>query len=189
MLSAVSFPFHANAMHSTLPVAIAHLVATRSPRRGRTDILDEWRWLVGTGKRVRLVTACGDVFLEDALEEKVAFLDVGAPALLPIAETRQAFDALLSDPSFIDTYLYPERVALLRSRGLALKKDQVYSLRTPLSLGGEATAENTEITDLDVHFSFAGQVERQLADLPPGAPVSGLRIQGLPSTKPWWRFW
>jgi hypothetical protein len=39
-----------------------------------------------------------------------------------------------------------------------------------------------------VHLSVAGQIARQLKDVPDGAPVGRLDIR-TPSRKPWWKFW
>lgn len=58
-----------------------------------------------------------------------------------------------------------------------------------LAFGGQTTVENIEITDVSNHFSIAGQIACQFADLPPGTPISGIKIGRIPGTKPWWRFW
>lgn len=165
-----------------------HLVVTPSAM-AMSSILDEWRWLVGNEKRPFLVTACGDVFVEDALDRTIHFLNVSAPALSPVAETRQAFEALLAEPSFLKVHLHLERVAMLRGKGLLLKENEIYSFRTPLSLGGQINEENIQITDVEVHFSIAGQIACQIADIPVGSPITGITINRLPSTKRWWKFW
>lgn len=164
------------------------LVATISPK-AKASILAEWSWLIGIEKRPILVTACGDVFIEDSLEGAIHFLDVSVPELSLVAETKQAFEMLLAEASFVETHLHPNRVKMLRAKGLLLKKDQVYSFCTPLSLGGQISAENIDITDVEVHFSVAGQIECQIANIPLGAPITAIKIERLPSTKSWWKFW
>lgn len=151
--------------------------------------MDEWTWLIGTGKRPILVTACGDIFIEDPLAGTIYFLDVSAPELSLVAETEEAFEVSIAEPSFIQTYLHPDRVEMLRADGLILKKDQVYSFRTPLSMGGEFGIENIEIADVEIHFSITGQIECQIADIPVGTAITGIRIDRMPTTKRWWKFW
>lgn len=164
------------------------LVATLSPQ-AMESILDEWTWLIGIEKRPLLVTACGDVFIEDLLERTIHFLNTSAPDLSIVTETRQRFELLLAEPSFVETYLHPDRVEMLRGKGLFLKKDQIYSFSTPLSLGGLISADNIDITNVEVHFSVAGQIECQIADIPVGMPVTGIKINRMPSKKRWWKFW
>ena len=171
------------------PLTVADLLVTTLSPKAKASILDEWTWLIGAGKRTSVVTACGDVFIEDSLDGTIHFLDVSDPELIPVAETKQAFELLLAEPSFVDTYLYPDRVEMLRANGLLLSEAQVYSFRHPLSLGGEISAENIEATDVEVHFSFAGQIEAQIVDIPEGAPVTGIKINRVPNTKSWWKFW
>lgn len=164
------------------------LVTTLSPK-AKASLLDEWAWLIGVGKRPSLVTACGDIFIEDSREGTIHFLDVSVPELSLVAETKQAFELLLAAPSFVETYLRPDRVEMLRAKGLVLKEDQVYSFRTPLSLGGQMSVDNIDVTDVEVHFSIAGQIESQLANIPVGTPITGIKISRLPNPKSWWKFW
>lgn len=175
-------------MLEPLSITTAPLVV-RLSLEAKETVLDEWKWLVGGEKRPLLATACGDVFIEDLLEGTIHFLNVSASELSLVAETKQAFERLLTEPSFVDAYLHPERVDMLRGKGLLLKKDQIYSFSTPLSLGGQISADNIDITDVEVHFSVAGQIECQIADVPVGAPISGIKIKRMPREKRWWKFW
>lgn len=169
-------------------LTFAHLVTAVSTEV-EASILDEWTWLVGLKKRLKLVTACGDIFFEDELKGTIHFLDVSTPEITPVAETKQAFELLLTERAFIQTYLHPDRVEMLRARGLFLKENQVYSFCTPLSLGGQISAENIDVTDVEIHFSIAGQIESQIADIPLGTPVTGIRFADAPHAKSWWKFW
>lgn len=168
---------------------LAHLYVTTLSPKAKASLLDEWTWLIGVGKRPSLVTACGDIFIEDPLEGTIHFLDVSAAELSLVAETKQAFELLLAEPSFVERYLHPGRVEMLRAKELFLKKDQVYSFRTPLSLGGQISVDNIDVIDVEIHFSIAGQIESQIADIPIGAPITGIKINRVPNTKSWWKFW
>lgn len=166
-----------------------HLIVTCSHAEASASLLEDWTWLIGDEKRPVLIAACGDVFVEDSRDGSVHFLDVSAAELSQVAETAGAFAGLLSDPAFVSVYLRTERIDMLRRQGRTLKKNQVYSFRVPLSLGGEVGLENIEISDVEVHFSIAGQIERQIAALPEGASIGGIRIDRIPGIKPWWKFW
>ena len=170
-------------------ITIDHLTVALTGRLANADILSEWVWLIGSAMKPLLFAACGNVFVEDSGDGTVHFLDVSAAQLSPIANTVQDFESLRFEPAFIDAYLYPEQVASLRRHGQILKPDQIYSFRVPLSLGGDATVENIEIADIDVHFSIAGQIECQIADVPTGTPITGLKIKRIPRPNAWWKFW
>jgi hypothetical protein len=175
-------------MRQQSSISIDLLVASLSSE-AMDSILDEWTWLVGNEMRPLLVTACGDVLIEDLLARTIQFLDTSAAELSVVAETRQRFEMLLAEPSFVETYMYPDRVEMLRGKGLCLKKDQVYSFAVPLSLGGQISAANIDITDVKAHFAVAGQIECQIAELPAGTPVTGIKINRMPSKERWWKFW
>ncbi len=165
-----------------------HLVVRLNPR-AKACILEEWTWMIGMEKRPSLVTACGDIFVEDTRNGTIHFLNVSVPEFSPVAATKQAFEKLLAEPSFVEDYLHPDRVEMLRGNRLVLKENQIYSFRKPLSLGGQITTKNIEITDVEVHFSLAGQIESQVFNIPVGNPITGIKIDRRPSTKRWWKFW
>lgn len=175
-------------MHQLPSITPDLLVVALNPQ-AKASLLDEWTWLIGTEKHPILVTACGDIFIEDLLAGAIYFLDVSSPKLSLVAETREAFEASIGEQSFIQSYLHPDRVQMLRADGLLLKKDQVYSFRIPLSMGGEFGIENIEITDVEIHFSITGQIECQIADIPAGAAITSIRIDRIPTTKRRWKFW
>ncbi|MEJ7807977.1 MAG: T6SS immunity protein Tdi1 domain-containing protein [Telluria sp.] len=170
-------------------LTINDLTVSLSRRQATADIFSEWTWLIGPEKRPLRLAACGGVFVEDSRDGVVHFLDVSAVQLSYVAESPEAFERLLSQPALFDAYLCSERVARLRRHGLLLKQDQIYSLRVPLSLGGDVSVENTEIADIDVHFSIAGQIECQIANTPVGTQIGHVVINQVRRPTPWWKFW
>lgn len=64
----------------------------------------------------------------------------------------------------------------LRAAGKLLERGQVYGFEIPPVLGGSFDAENLVPSDLVVHFSLAGQIHRQVKDLPPGTPISQIKL-------------
>jgi hypothetical protein len=64
------------------------------------------------------------------------------------------------------------------NRGLTLKPNEVYSFAIPPILGGPITADSIETMDFDVALTIAGQLHRQVRDLPPGTRISGFTVDG-----------
>ena len=72
-------------------------------------------------------------------------------------------------------------------------KSQCLSFKKPPVLGGKLEPSNFELSEIRVHFAIAGQLHRQIKNLPGGTRIDNVVIEapGGPakSTRPWWRFW
>jgi hypothetical protein len=68
------------------------ILVVRLSSTAKESILDEWTWLVVNAMRPHMVTACGDVFIEDRLEGTIHFLDVSASELSRVTDTRRPID-------------------------------------------------------------------------------------------------
>jgi len=152
-----------------LTVSFSHL--------DREALLSDWRWLIGPDRQPILLAALGDAYLQDAGDGTVHLLDVGGGAVEQVADTVDAFRALLADPEFVGDSFVPELIVELRGQGKALGPGQIYSFRHPPVLGGEYSADNLEPTDIAVHFSVLGQIHEQVKDLPPGTPIEDVVIE------------
>jgi hypothetical protein len=62
----------------------------------------------------------------------------------------------------------------LHPDALPLDSSMCVGYRVPLFLGGSDTAENLEVTDVDVYWTFAGQMRVQAKGLPAGTPIRGI---------------
>jgi hypothetical protein len=60
----------------------------------------------------------------------------------------------------------------LRAGGAAPERHQCVGYKRPLFLGGRDDESNLELSDLDVYWTFAAQMIRQVAGLPPGTRVN-----------------
>jgi Domain of unknown function (DUF1851) len=69
---------------------------------------------------------------------------------------------------------------LSHGRGLVLKPEQVYDFVPPPVLGGGFDVDHIVATDFVVALNIAGQLHRQVKDLPPGTQISGLTIDSEP---------
>jgi len=146
-------------------------------KHGAENLLQEWRWLLGDSMQLLLVSALGDMFLADD-KGRVHWLDAGAGQLEQIAESPEEFKRLMQQRENVDQWFVPELVGDLLAGGLRLSPGECFGYKRPPVLGGAIEPDNFEPTDLSVHFSILGQIHRQVKDLPSGARISDIKIQG-----------
>lgn len=81
-------------------------------------------------------------------------------------------DAMTGDPAF---YLCADLLRQWRARHPEpVPGGRCVGYRRPLFLGGTATVDNLEVVITEVYWSINGQIWRQVEDLPPGTPISGV---------------
>jgi len=135
------------------------------------ELLSAWRWLIGDQPYdIVLVSIFGDPFLQDE-QGQVYWLDVGEGELEETVDTLEAFRVLLKDEKQYQMWFMPDLAAALIEAGKELQPRQVYSyLKLPI-IGGTFEPENFAPADLSVHLFIAGQIHRQVKDLPDGTRV------------------
>jgi hypothetical protein len=143
---------------------------------GERDPLEPWRWLVGPGARPLLLTALGDMFVEQA-DGTVQFIDTYEGNLKPGGADRAQWKLALQDEQNLEAWFAPELVAELRAKGLVLAPGQSYSPVHPPILGGSMEPDNFECVSWRVHFMPMGQIHEQVKDLPPGTPIKGIKVE------------
>jgi hypothetical protein len=89
---------------------------------------------------------------------------------------RDAVQNALDTEDGQDEYLLGGLAMAAASRGLTLQPNEVYTFSVPPIIGGQIAIENMEATDFDVALTIAGQLHRQVRDLPPGTRISGFRL-------------
>ena len=57
-----------------------------------------------------------------------------------------------------------------------LKDGQLFSYKKLPIIGGDYSLDNFEPTDMEVHFSFAGQIHNQVKDLPVGTKIKEFKF-------------
>jgi hypothetical protein len=142
----------------------------------RKAILADWKWLIGKAKLPILLTAGGDAFLQHVNDGSVHLLDVAAGTVSQIASSVAEFQSLLSDREFVYNHLSVAMVADLLQSGRKLSHGQIFSFKIPPVLGGEYVLSNVEVSDIEVHFSLAGQVHEKVSKLAPGTQIKGVSI-------------
>src|ERR1041385_8160094 len=123
-------------------------------------LLADWRWLVSEEFTPILMTAFGDLFLRDK-RGRVYLLDLMRGDINAAATSQQEFEEACTSHgkrrSWFLGFLFME---LKRKHG-SLRKNDCYSCKIPLSLGGQIEAENFRPIDLGTHYSVLGQLHRQ----------------------------
>ena len=142
----------------------------------RESLLADWVWLIGESKLPILLTASGDAFVQDVKTGSVHVLDVAAGSLSEVASSLVEFQLLLSNKEFVVSYFAVEMVGDLFQSGQMLKAGQIFSFKIPPVLGGEYVLGNIEATDVEVHFSLAGQLHKKVSKLPPGTKINSITI-------------
>jgi hypothetical protein len=142
------------------------------PQEGHdwSAIMSDWHWLVPANFTIWIVNRYGDVFLVPE-DNSVYMLELGSGTLKRVASNREDFAKKMDEDNNANDWLLIPLVNKCVAAGLQLKSGQCYSYIKPPVLGGGYTVDNTEVTDLSVHYSFLAQIHRQIKDLPDGAKV------------------
>ena len=135
------------------------------------EIWSDWIWLIAAQKDILLITVFGDLFLVGPFNE-INWLDSGTGRLSIAANSLNEFQELLKDNEIFANWFMTDIYNALNEQNITLKENEVYSYKLLPSLGGEYSPDNFEPTDLNVHFSLAGQIHKKIKDLPPGTNVN-----------------
>lgn len=92
-----------------------------------------------------------------------------------IAANRSELDALSTNQAFLRDWHMKELVGLASSQCGPLSADRKYCLKIPGVLGGEYGGDNLATAPLGEIVGLAGDIARQIRDLPEGAQVK-LRV-------------
>ena len=122
-----------------------------------SQLLVEWRWLIGADKLPVLITALGDAFVQDASTGTVHLLAVGEGTLEQVADSMVAFERKLQDREFVLGTFVPGIVARLHESIGPLQPGEVYSYKVAPRLGGEYGVGNLVPTAIETHFSVMGR--------------------------------
>ena len=141
------------------------------------EILSDWAWLIDEDCSPFKMTAFGDLFLQNE-KGHICFLDLVSGEMTRVATSETELATLLAKEEYIQEWLMPDLVSLLRERGVNLGERECYGFKIPPVLGGEISAENIEPSDVVVYLSILGQIHRQARDMPPGTVISGFTVDG-----------
>lgn len=133
--------------------------------------LTDWLWLPGLVDLAPLAfSAFGDAFLY--APDGVWFLDTIEGTLTREwnnpAEVQDALNTLEGE----DRFLLGGLVHAAAEAGIEPSESEVLAFKVAPILGGAFEADNIAAYDFEVALSLAGQLHRQLKDLPPGTSIS-----------------
>ncbi len=134
------------------------------------DGLSGWKWRISDIKSVALVSCLGDVFYIGK-DDAIYWLQTDCGDLTQVADNLTQFEQFLHDEEKVDNWFLPGLIEKLLQAGKILKQHEVYSYQKLPVIGGAYSVENIEPTDIDVHFTFSGQICEQIKDLPDGTKV------------------
>jgi Domain of unknown function (DUF1851) len=138
-------------------------------------LLADWRWLVDESYQPLVISAFGDLFLEGK-DRSMFWLDTGMGTMIKVAGSPEEFKSLMVIPEKTGEWFMLPLVIDLKVSGMNLGPGQCYSWKVPPVLSGTTEVSNVEISDLHVHFSILGQINRQVKDLPPGTSIRDIKI-------------
>jgi hypothetical protein len=118
-----------------------------------------------------LISSIGDMFLSDG-EGKIYWLNVADGNLEIVATNIIEFKKKINDPEIVSDWFMTDLVAEIKKTGQALSIGKLFGYKKLPALGGEYLPDNFELTDIEIHFSIAGQIHEQIKDLPRGTPIN-----------------
>jgi len=140
-----------------------------------SEALSDWQWLPRlAGQRPLVTSAFGDVFLQGT--DGVWFLDTVEGKLSREWDSPTSLQAELNTGDGQDRYLMAGLAMAAFNAGLLPNDRQVLSFKVMPALGGPLELQNIEVSDLVVTLSIAGQIHRQIKDLPSGTAITGIQI-------------
>jgi hypothetical protein len=140
-----------------------------------TDIvnaLEGWSWLLPDGLVVVAVSAFGDVFFRSK-DGVIQFLDTIEGQLKPVASDLLALRNYLQTEEGRDQLLLGGLVIGARNRGMVPASGDCYDFKVAPAIGGPISVDAMHTMSFLVKVHIAGQLHRQIHDLPPGTRISG----------------
>lgn len=102
--------------------------------------------------------------------------NTGEGTLIKVADGIEKFQEKLQDQDVVSDWFLVDLIAALKTAGKELQTGQVYSYKKLIVLGGDYSSDNFEPTDIEVHFSFAGQIHQHVKALPPGTKINSVKF-------------
>jgi len=140
------------------------------------DGLESWDWLDFSGKTPFATTCFGDVFFES--DEGIYFLDSIGGSFDKVAASKAELQEILNTEDGQDHYLMAGLVELARDSGLILEEGECYDFKVSPSLSGPMDLSNMQKMSFKVSLHIAGQLMKQIKDLPPGTKISEVKLEG-----------
>lgn len=135
-----------------------------------STLLSDWAWLLPDEVTVWLMNCYGDLFFVFN-DGTVYMLDIGAGALMKVADSRDDFCLKVDTDNNANNWLLIPLVDRLVEAGITLSPGRCYSFIMPPVLGGEFTLENTTTLAIGEHYGVYTSIHQQIRGLPNEAQV------------------
>ena len=129
------------------------------------DINEAWGWVGLTAVEVLGANAFGNLIIRDD-EGRYWRLRPQDLCCEPLADNRDALDALSYNQDFLNDWYMPEVVHLAEATLGPLTDDRTYCLKIPSALGGHYGRDNLAIVPLPQLIRFSGEGAQQFEALP-----------------------
>jgi hypothetical protein len=134
-----------------------------------TALRTSWEWRLGEAWSPLLFSIFGDVFLQT--QKGVHWLNTGTGDLSEIAEDEDTFRAALGGEDADDWFL-PSLVEALHQSGKRPRVGECFTYAIyPVFAEGKYEAENFTVVAAREHFTFSGDLHRQLSGIADGDKV------------------
>lgn len=134
-------------------------------------IAEDWAWTGLKPKKILLQSDFAN-FLVQAEDGKVWLLLTDIPECTVLSDTKEGLSQITQTPQFFQEFELGEFGNSLRNQLGDLKPEECYSMKVSAALGGKYEVNNFKISNTIVTISFAGQIGRQIADVPNGTEIS-----------------
>jgi len=136
--------------------------------------LESWDWIDFKGLTPIVASSFGDIFFDSGSE--ILFLDTLGGQLKSVCGTKAELQEILNTPEGQDEYLLAGLVEALHRSGLQLEPGQCYDFTISPALGGLIEPSNVKVMSLKVSLNCAGQIHKQVKDLPVGTVISEVKL-------------
>lgn len=148
-------------------------------KQNQNDILEAlkaWDWIDFSGKEPFITTCFGDVFFDS--NDGIYFLDSLGGTLEKVASSKAELQDILNTVDGQDHFLMAELAIAAQENGLSLGEGECLDFKVSPILGGPLTLDNLHVMSFKVALDVAGQIMKQVKDLPPGTKINKVTIDG-----------
>lgn len=136
--------------------------------------LESWSWAKLPPSVPLVVSGFGDMFFKSS--GGIVMLDTLDGKLKPVCRSWCEFRERLKEDAAQDEFLSSVWIQSAWRREVYLEEGQCYDWKLAPVLGGAISADNVVKLTFVVKVNLAGQLHRQIKDLPPGTKINRVTI-------------
>jgi hypothetical protein len=136
--------------------------------------LESWAFADLADKTPLFTSPFGDVFFQGS--NGIWFLDTLEGKVSKNWKSVEELQSVLNTPDGQDSFLMAGLALAADEAGKRPTGSQILDFSIAPYLGGAVALENVTVSDFVVSLNIAGQIHSQLRDVPPGTPISAIKI-------------